>query len=312
MIKVPVKSSGSFQVKIIRDNKVRFESHLQNNLLLDKYYQSGNASALYLAVGTGSTVPVVTDTALANYLATSSSYATDTQWPTVEHGVDGTDLYWKQKKEFSFNLGAVVGNISELGLSNTSNGSAGSFYTRALFRDANGDPTTYTLTASDQLVITYYCELRLPIQPGSFVISADINGVQTDITVTPTFLNSGAWSPYRFAMLHNYKGRAVYSSNIVVDAVTATVISGSSSSLSPAATWSNPATGNSNVGKPQILTNIAGLNDGNATFNQIGITDGNLSNNFIQILLNLDTPITKVNTEILTVSITFLLKESVT
>ena len=110
----------------------------------------------WFIVGTGSTPPAATDTALENQIAStgtvtdhSHSYSYDEQSDTLTFTTVNTR---------SFPLGGVVGNISEVGVDFRGLNSpwGGRFLqSRALIRDAQGDPTTISLGAEDQLVVVY-------------------------------------------------------------------------------------------------------------------------------------------------------------
>ena len=119
---------------------------------------SAGASSVsrWFIVGTGSTPPAATDTALENQIAStdtvtdhSHSYSYDEQSDTLMFATVSTR---------SFPIGGVVGNISEVGVDFSSSFApwAGRFLqSRALIRDSQGDPTTISLGAEDQLVVVY-------------------------------------------------------------------------------------------------------------------------------------------------------------
>ena len=78
-----------------------------------------------------------------------------------------------------FTLGSVVGNISELGMSF---GSTESLFSRALIKDVGGNPTTITLTASDQLIVTYYVTLKQEKDSFTGNFNLITNGVSSTIS----------------------------------------------------------------------------------------------------------------------------------
>ena len=110
----------------------------------------------WFIVGTGSTPPAANDTGLENQLASTDlvidhahSYSYDAQEDTLTFTTVSTQ---------SFPLGGVIGNISEVGVD--FRGAATPWnnrflQSRALIRDAQGDPTTISLGAEDQLVVVY-------------------------------------------------------------------------------------------------------------------------------------------------------------
>ena len=147
MIKTTVK--GSFSVQVIRAGKVIVDLPRQSNLILSTAMSVISGLGVYLHVGTGSTAPTYSDTSLENFL-TSANSPTWTDSPSVLNG----SVYEKESsKIFTFALGSVVGNLSELGVALQA---STSLQTRALFKDGVGDPTTIVVTALDQLVVTYF------------------------------------------------------------------------------------------------------------------------------------------------------------
>lgn len=135
----------------------------------------------YLRVGTGNAAPAFSDVALQTQIAVreandgaSVSYA----WNALNtHQMVVT-------KVFEFPVGGAQGECRELGLSRASNGS---LTTRALFKDAFGDPTTVYVAANEQLVVTY----RLYIIPNETdsVIIRTIKGVDVTFTFRPAQLS---------------------------------------------------------------------------------------------------------------------------
>ena len=109
----------------------------------------------------------------------------NSQW-TIDNDVLVGDKYIRPSSVlYTFALGAVVGNLTELGIASSSNDLPSTkLHTRALFKDGAGDPTTVTVTALDQLVVTYVVQKSVPMAPVSSSITADVNGVATDIAYT--------------------------------------------------------------------------------------------------------------------------------
>lgn len=94
-------------------------------------------------VGTGNTTPVVTQTALASFLASTisiNSTSTELQTTTTPY-YRGVTLTWR------FSEGVAAGNISEVGMgwNNTT------LWNRALVLDANGNPATITVLSDEYL-----------------------------------------------------------------------------------------------------------------------------------------------------------------
>jgi hypothetical protein len=112
-------------------------------------------SDAWMAVGSGSTAPAVTDTTLVAQSARTNSRGTP-EIPVSAGSADDFDYWWIRTTKV-FAPGVATGNLTEVGLFETSVG--GTLFARQLFRDNTGTPITIIKTADDELRITY--ELRL-------------------------------------------------------------------------------------------------------------------------------------------------------
>lgn len=155
-----------------------FESECKNlitNFGWDKLFTAaGGALATngtVLQVGTGNTAPAVTDVALAAFLAQVAGPNTG----TLTSGTDTNGAYAGTRLSYAFSIGAVVGNVAEVGLKlETADGSISS---RSLVKDAGGNPATIVVTSMDQLTVIY--ELRYYRQPIDSSGSVTVAGVPT-------------------------------------------------------------------------------------------------------------------------------------
>lgn len=168
------KIRGEYCLEVVRGGETLCSTGWRPNLItdtgLDSLAQvSSNNSWRNLSVGTGTTAPAPTDTALASRVAgrnISFSRLGVLSGNTCTHtGV------------CTFELGSVVGNITELGLSGYS---SGPLFTRALITDLNGDPTSVTVTAEDQLVVTY----RVIFTVDMSIQTATVVDPNTDVSYT--------------------------------------------------------------------------------------------------------------------------------
>lgn len=130
----------------------------QHNLILDTFLDRLAASDVYanaflshFAVGTGSTPPDVTDTALDNELARTTTSITSST-TRVANGVH--ERIWE--REFDFGVGN--GNLTEFGFGY---GVSSDMLVRELFRDGGGNPVTLTKTADYKLRIKYTLSVAL-------------------------------------------------------------------------------------------------------------------------------------------------------
>ncbi|WP_417669389.1 hypothetical protein [Pseudoalteromonas tetraodonis] len=159
----------------------------QKNLILNSLFSNikyMNPDRLYIAFGTGSTPPEVTDELLESPIPNpDSTYTNRTMLlaSTKRNKNSLTNNIFTAIDKFTgtASKGYIQGNISEIGLSYDEYKST-KLMTRALIKDENGEPTVLTLTENDILTIEYTigCSIDL-IDPfiGSLVV--DIGGVAT-------------------------------------------------------------------------------------------------------------------------------------
>lgn len=177
---------GRFQlsVKNTKTGKVT-DTRWINNLVLNNAFTSVLSNEFwYIQLGTGSTAPSVSDTSLVSLLVTSPLTAIS---PTKAGATTTfTDPIYSTSAgiEVSFAIGAVVGNVSEIGAY-----AGGKLLTRALITDEFGVPTTITLGVDDLLTVHYLIgyELDTSFPAGSAV--ANFNG--TNINLTPKWVDLG-------------------------------------------------------------------------------------------------------------------------
>lgn len=121
----------------------------------------------YGAVGTGSTAPAASQTALDAELArTVTSYTSD----TMTRPSNGT---YHLTRHIEFGYSEANGNLTEWGFSYSAS-AGGNLFNRALFLDGGGSPTTVTKTSSYKLRIIYTLELALSptsMTAGSFAVT---------------------------------------------------------------------------------------------------------------------------------------------
>lgn len=182
-----------------KNGKIKQDTPYQDNLLLDKFFTLGFApSFLYAYVGTSSDTPIGSQTHVLNQLGVvSGSGKTDGAGFEILAGGSDADGYTAllQEQHFSWELGDIIGNISEycISVSQTANNAI----VRNLIKDSSGNPTTITLTADDQLEIYWRLSKKSPgsVSMSSAVTSVLLNGVSTDVTATQ--LNPNIFSTYQ-------------------------------------------------------------------------------------------------------------------
>lgn len=192
-----IKVKGQYTIEVIQeDGSLKQGSGLNvpfENLLTDTFYANitdnyYNANASTIRVGTGSTPPVGSNTALQAQIASAGLSVSTTFIPALLQG--------KQSGTATFATGGVIGNISEVGMFDEN----GSMYSRALIKDANGDPTTITLTATDQLRVTYTIV--------TYLLNTTLSGT---VTVTRDGVNENyPWVFYPAGMSTSYGPEPIY------------------------------------------------------------------------------------------------------
>ncbi|BBI68479.1 hypothetical protein PKHYL_26700 [Psychrobacter sp. KH172YL61] len=140
------------------DGTVKTDTGFQKNLILNQgleFFGGGYGSSMFnnCVIGAGNSEPVVTQNRLDSFLAIAgaSGFAKET-----DYVADGSNTYKTNRTgSYKFSgLGSI--NISEIGLAST--GTTESNYylcTRALIKDALGEPTTISLSGDEVLQVHY-------------------------------------------------------------------------------------------------------------------------------------------------------------
>ncbi len=162
MIALESQVSGRFKfVAVNRNGERRILADWFPNLITDAGLDLiGNTPSYlsYCRVGSGSGTPANSDSYLDNQIA-----YTGTQQSTSSgtSGVSPRYLWYKTTKRFA--EGVAAGNISEVGMSNTSGNDTGDvLFSRALILDGEGNPTTITVLSDETLDVTYEFRRYIP------------------------------------------------------------------------------------------------------------------------------------------------------
>lgn len=187
---------GFFTVELIHartgDVRQRLEfPNLITNVGLDGWYNTPAFNYWsYAAVGTGSNAPANTDTTLQAEIPTPTSNRTNANGGIADviGYAAGPPEYVSLKKTYLFVEAQANGNLTEFGVFSAS--SAGTMWSRQLFKDGTGTPTVVVKTASDQLRITY--EMRYYPPAGDTVTNPfTVSGVNYSVTTRPFGLGAG-------------------------------------------------------------------------------------------------------------------------
>ncbi len=129
--------------------------NLITNIGLDRV-GSGGLNFTTCQVGTGTAVPLVTNTGLQTFLA-NSSLVSDT---TSALSPGGPPYWGGSSRTYRFNAGVATGNLTEVGVGWSTGLST--LFSRALIVDGSGNPTTITVLADEFLDVTYTLRFRGP------------------------------------------------------------------------------------------------------------------------------------------------------
>jgi hypothetical protein len=173
--------AGFINMQVKHADGTMTETGWFKNLILDTFFNRFAANNTMLAtnmtcvVGTGVTPPANSDTSLASQVA---SIAISSNSETVG-AIDTPNnrIVAKSINQFIAAVGAVVGNISEVGFEfapGTGGSNSGQLNSRSLTKDSFGAPTPITVTATDQLVVNYTFEVYIPLI--DYTSSVVING----------------------------------------------------------------------------------------------------------------------------------------
>lgn len=145
----------------------------------------------YCQVGTSSTTPAVTDSALGAWLA-----GTSTQQAASSVQQSGSPYYGSRFKTFRFAEGVAAGNLTEVGVGWAN---SGSLFSHALILDGGGNSITVTILSNETLDVTYefrYYPKETDSTGTGLVFTGNIGGTY-DWIMRPAYVaTAAAWSTY--------------------------------------------------------------------------------------------------------------------
>jgi hypothetical protein len=191
-----VKLSGHFKLQLRKSNgSLKNEMEFDNLITNIGLNRIATGSAINgCAIGSGTSIPAVTDTQLQTF----GQYTTNIISSTNNMQLVNLPNYGFSRKTYRFAEGSLNGNYSEIGVGWLNN----QLFSRALIKDANGNPTTITVLPDEFLDVTY--EVRLYIPTTDVVTTGELTGLSNNITITrrPIFVtqvgsNTGnkGWTP---------------------------------------------------------------------------------------------------------------------
>lgn len=273
---IKVGASGVYSAKVIRNAGTEKEyiedCGEHHNMLLDGFFPrwldgTVSTSNAHIHVGTGSTEVLATQTQLISTVASQAASSSSNNNEKI-----GTDYFMSRTFTATFALGAVVGNIAEVGFSHRSNSAATNIDSRALVVDDVGTPTPITVTSNDQLIMSYTLRLKIPV--AQHVSSHTFDGVVTTCTLETLGALSSSWN-YNYLM----QSAGVYLDNPRISDVQELVNNVEGSATAEGISVSVGST-SSVVGSAKRVTKSASINQANnysatgikyASFGYLGI-----------------------------------------
>lgn len=179
--------SGEYNLVVTHPDGTTTETGWFKNLILDQGLDAIGlqTSAIgYCHIGTGNIAPAVTQVSLASFTAAAARAA----YATVTNA--GAPTYASSHVvPYTFAQGAVVGNMSEIGVGWANTGNV--LFSRALITDANNNPTTLTVTAIDQLTVYYKITFtpNTAVSTGSIVLGGTTYNYSASLSGAASYLN---------------------------------------------------------------------------------------------------------------------------
>lgn len=182
--------SGHFT--IYAESKARGRRKLAefNNLILDigldRLGVTSAQCAAYCRVGSGTTTPATSQTALVSQVAAVSNLIS-----SLDTYYAGPPPYIESVLKYRFNEGTATGTLAEVGVGWASTGST--LFCRARILDTGGNPTTITVLSDEALDVEYRFRLYPPTT--DVTGSVTIASVSYSYTLRAGLTNTSTWSP---------------------------------------------------------------------------------------------------------------------
>ncbi len=175
---ISVQRRGAQRAQVFRDGICIKDTGKHNNLITDLFFEDmtritgnyGSYNACYVTTNTEALSN--SDNVIDSSQIIGSADAPSASTNFLVETEDGNYLMAEYTRIFTFDIGSVEGNISTIATQFIETETAYGVHTHALITDANGDPTTITVTAEDQLIITHWLE--------SYYLNSDITGTVLD------------------------------------------------------------------------------------------------------------------------------------
>jgi hypothetical protein len=183
------KLAGEYNIVVTKPDGTTTETGWFKNLILDQGLDRVGVSGAvipYCQLGTGTNAPDVTQVGLTARVA-GQLYSNSGSLPITVVNSGSPDYKSIHTIPYSFAQGAVVGNISEIGVGWAASGNV--LFSRALISDTNGNPTTITCTSIDQLTVYY----KLTFTPNTGVQTGTLDISGTTYSYSASMATAGSW-----------------------------------------------------------------------------------------------------------------------
>lgn len=190
-----LKADGTVK-EFLNEEKTLKSNDIIRNRLLDNFFSRliSVDSAVFssarpsIRCGAGSASVVDSQTSLSSQLTLASGY-----WPQAGSPVTHPSASVNVDKVtgvatfvFTFALGQITGNISELGINFIGTQTVGDtlVHSRALVVDANDNPTVISVLSNEQLILTYNLYYEIGLADSTQTVTYNVSGTPTDVDVT--------------------------------------------------------------------------------------------------------------------------------
>ena len=296
--------AGRYNVLLYRDGALHKDCGWSENLILDSglnYLFSTTANLMGRAeVGTGTTVAAVTQTQLIASLGVGPPTGGGAAAITAVNA--GTPTFAsKLTYSFTFTQGAIIGNITEVGVGPAG---AGALFSRALIVDGGGTPISVAVASIDQVIVLYELTI-VPIitdTTGTIVF----NGVSTTYVARAYDLNN--FGTNISSLVNGIAGPRtrvleVYSGVVAASSATLSALTGAGMSPLAAAPYNTAATYVAyGVGSFSTTVQLVWNSTvANQNIGSVNINDSTLGNKY---QISFSPAIAKTNTQALTINFT--------
>ncbi len=178
-MQIKYEISGTYEISVYgSDGKLKTHIPEFKNLIVDQGMDrfgnnAGSGWGIYAFAGSGNATPANGNTTMQSFLGETNDVVSDQAESTYT-----TPRYVVHKRIYAFAIGAVVGNVAEVGVGWKPDASTRLIFSRALTVDGGGTPTTITVLSTDQFVLTYRLYVKVP--------DADVPFTYTDGATTYT------------------------------------------------------------------------------------------------------------------------------